>query len=333
MKRLGIFVGENQWTFFREICADLQQHFDATVFSRRFVNVPWAANRINAALYFRDLKSMLRSNDACFFEWSTDLLMHASKCPRSCAVITRLHSFELYEWAPQVDWDGVDRIVMVSHAMRDRFAELYPAHAHKTVVVYNGRALDAFHPEGRGPFRFHIGMACNIVPIKRVYEAVLSLHALSKSGHDARLFIAGSPAGEYRYAVAVERLVDMLGLRDVVTLEGKVDDMPAWFRKIDIFLSNSFWEGQQVALLEAMASGCYCLSHHWAGAEEMLPASNLFLTDEEQRQRIVEFASMTEAVRQQRQAELRHLACDRFDVRDTIAGIRRVIDDAIAARS
>jgi hypothetical protein len=38
--------------------------------------------------------------------------------------------------------------------------------------------------------------------------------------------------------------------------------------------------------MEAVASGCYCLSHDWDGADELLPAENLYLTDSQLRQSV-----------------------------------------------
>lgn len=331
MKKLGVLVGENQWTFFREIHEDLSQHYATSVFSRRTYRPPIGANWLNSFVYFRDLQRMLRENDVCFFEWASDLLMHASKFPKSCAMVTRLHSFELFDWAPQVEWNVVDRIILVSEAMRQRFVELYPAHASKTVVVFNGRPLDVFRPITHRPFQFNLGMACHITPIKRVYEAILMLHQLRADGHSARLFIAGTPTGDLRYGVAVRRLVQLLHLDDAVVFDGHVDDMSAWFRKVDVFLSNSFWEGQQVALLEAMAAGCYCLSHRWPGAEEMLPADNLFVTDAELRGKIADYAAAADDVRATLQAHMRKLAIERFDVRDTVARIRSVVAEVVDA--
>lgn len=331
MKKLGVLVGENQWTFFREIYEDFARRYDTQVFSPRTVHLPIGANAFNARLFAHDLRRLLRTSDVCFFEWASGLLMHASGLPKSCAIVTRLHSFELFEWAPTINWAAVDRVILVSEAMRARFAQLYPDHAHKTVVIYNGRPLDAFRPGHEKPFQFNLGMACSIVPIKRVYEAILVLHQLRGEGHDARLSIAGTRTSDLRYSAAATRLVELLNLNDHVTFHGNVDDMPSWFRTIDIFLSHSFWEGQQVALLEAMASGCYCLSHHWAGAEEMLPPDNLYLTDAELKRKIVEYATLSPHSRRDLRTRLRDRAVERFDILKTIASISEVVDQAVSA--
>ncbi|MEI9813645.1 MAG: glycosyltransferase family 4 protein [Acidobacteriota bacterium] len=70
-------------------------------------------------------------------------------------------------------------------------------------------------------------------------------------------------------------------------IEGTAD----FLSNMDVFISHSFWEGQQVALLEAMASGCYCLSHRWMGVEEVLPEDNLYLMEDELIAKIAAYAA------------------------------------------
>ena len=62
------------------------------------------------------------------------------------AIVTRLHSYELYAWAPEVNWDHVDKVILVSQAMKGKFDDLYPAHAHKTEVVYSASSIEKFKP-------------------------------------------------------------------------------------------------------------------------------------------------------------------------------------------
>lgn len=329
MRKLGIFVGEEQWSFFREIHDDLAQHYITTTFQPKHYQLPLFDRKINALLYARRMRQMLAQNDLCFFEWASDLLMRASYMPKLCKIVTRLHSFELFDWAPRIQWPVVDRVILVSEAMRQRFMEYYPEQAHKTVVVFNGRPLDRFRPVARGPFQFNLGIVGSISPIKRVYESVLLVHSLRAAGHAARLYVAGEPAGDYRYALAVERLVRELGLQDVISFDGQVSDMPSWLQKIDIFISNSFWEGQQVALLEAMAAGCYCLSHFWAGAEEMAPAANLFITEAQLQEKILAYAALPEGKKCEQQAALRQLAVERFDITQTTQQIRQIIAELV----
>jgi glycosyltransferase involved in cell wall biosynthesis len=327
VKKLGILVGEEIWTFFDEIYADLAAHYTTSVYIRKSYNLPLLYGRLNRWAFRQGIASMLRTNEVCFFEWSSELLMVASQMPKQCAIVTRLHSFELHTWAPKIDWDKVDIIILVSQAMQQKFIANYPEHSHKTRVVYNGRSLTQFGPPLARAFQFNLGMLCRITPIKRVYETILMLKTLQEHGYNPTLHIAGELADDLRYAEAVFSLVKKLALEENVIFHGHVTDTPAWLRQIDIFISNSYWEGQSVALLEAMASGCYCLSHHWAGADEMLPAENLYLTEAEMIQKIIKFAEMPDDEKRLRQGQLRSIACEKFDIEKTKRQIRTVIDE------
>ena len=173
-----------------------------------------------------------------------------------------------------------------------------------------------------------MGMLCHIKPIKRIYEIILMLYELRQQGYNATLSIAGEAqsSGDMRYQAAIRRLVKELELNDVVIFDGYVSDAPGWLQNIDIFISNSFWEGQQVALLEAMASECYCLSHIWAGAEEMLPPENLFITENDLQEKIIVYSKLPETEKENRRAQLRSIAVEKFDIERTKAGIRHVVE-------
>ncbi len=327
MLKLGIFVGEDNWTFFNEIYADLSTHYETRVFKRKIYNTPILYGRLNRWKFSSDIQRLLADTDVCFFEWASDLLAVASYMPKKSKIVARLHSFELFDWAPKINWDTVDKIIFVSNAMKQMFSDIYPNHAPKAEVIFNGRPLDHFYPPEKRAAPIKIGMLGHISPIKRVYETVLTFFSIVKQGYDSRFHIAGEPFGDYRYYVAVHRLVEKLGMQDRVIFDGYRKDANVWLRNIDIFISNSYWEGQQVALLEAMASGCYCLSHVWAGADEMLPGHYLFLTEKELADKVIEYIKMPERERLQHQTTLRKLALEKFDIEKTKMKIRHIVEE------
>ncbi|MCB0110355.1 MAG: glycosyltransferase family 4 protein, partial [Caldilineaceae bacterium] len=328
--KLGILVGQEKWTFFHEIYDDLAAHYQTEVYQKKNYGIPLFRQQWNHWALQQGVRGILHRNDLCFFEWASDLLVRASHMPKQCTIVTRLHSYELYRWAPKINWDAVDKVILVSKTMQSLFTDLYPQHAHKTVDVYNGKSLVDFSPPAQRDFHFNIGMLCNIKPVKRIYEVILMFHELIQDGHDAHFYIAGSPVGDLRYATAIYRLVDKLGLQERVIFDGYVTDTPSWLQKIDIFVSNSFWEGQQVSLLEAMSSGCYCLSHWWAGAEEMLPMENLFFAESELRQKIIRYANMNATEQACHQHQLRTIASEKFDISRTKVQIRQIIAEMAA---
>jgi glycosyltransferase involved in cell wall biosynthesis len=277
----------------------------------------------------RNIRELLQQSEVCFFEWASDLLASASFLPRQCKIVTRLHSFELYDWAPKINWEAVDKIILVSQTMQSRFCELYPQHAAKSEVVYNGIDLSQYTSPIEKEFSFRIGMLCNILPIKRVYEAVLALAELRNRGYEASLHIAGNPEREPRYTQAVYRLVKELNLSNAVTFYGHTDGAADWLHGIDIFLSHSYWEGQQVALLEALASGCYCLAHFWAGVEEILPQENIFVGESQLISKLIAYATLPDEEKHQLQKQSRAIAEGKFDLEQTKSIIRRILQDLV----
>jgi glycosyltransferase involved in cell wall biosynthesis len=85
-----------------------------------------------------------------------------------------------------------------------------------------------------------------------------------------------------------------------VTFYGHVEKPEDWYPRIDIFISNGYSEGLQVSPMEAMATGCYCLSHHWDGADELLPVEQLYFTDRELQDLVLQHVDRTEAERVRR---------------------------------
>ena len=331
MKKLGILVGDNgDWKFFNEIFEHLDNHYQTIVHRQKSYNTPLLHGRLNRWTYLNGIRSTLRQSDVCFFEWASELLVEASQMPKYSPIVTRLHSYELYTWAPKVDWDKVDKVILVSKAMQEKFNLTYPDHSFKTAVVYNGTPLNKFKPVHRD-FRFNLGMLCSINPRKRIYEVILMLRDLTNKGYEASLHIAGrrlhGPDLD-EYYVSIQRLVDKLGLQSNVVFYDHVSDASDWLKEIDIFVSNSYWEGNQVALIEAMATGCYCLSHFWDGAEELLPLENVFSNEGELQQKIITYANLSDSEREKHQALIRELAREKFNITNTKEEICRIVDEA-----
>lgn len=328
--RLGFVVEDNNnWWFLKEVLAELSRRHRCQVhppLDRGAQSEDWRERLLPG----RALRDVLSSNDVVFFEWAGPLLTAATATPLNVPCVNRLHSYELYEWAPKINWTNVDRIVLVSEAMRRRFLELYPSVRDKIRVVRHGVDLTRFQPRAKRAYRRRLGMMCALLPVKRVYEMILALHKLRRRGMDYRLSLAGPPGTghEHRYAAALRGLVSRLGLGEAVTFLGRVEDAPAWYREIDVFVSNSYWEGAQVALMEAMASGCFCLSHSWEGAEEMLPPSNLFLSDDELLLKLLEYDEAGDAFREQEQRRMCELACEQFDIARTVRDLEAVLTEA-----
>ncbi len=313
--------------FIKPIEAKLHRRHPVDRFIPQFMRLPLIGQRVNDKLLDRQLQDFIRRHDVTFFEWAASLLVRASHLPKQGQIVARLHSIELATSFEQVDWSKVDHLIVLNQTIKARLRDLAEQPLPAVTIVANGVDMERYRPQPR-PFQYRLGMVCSLLPIKRIYEIILCLYQLRQDDHPFTLHIAGAPGeGEARrYVWALQSLVKKLSLQEFVTFYDYVDTVAGWLQTIDVFISNSYWEGQQVALMEAMASGCYCLGHCWDGIEEMLPAENIFTTDSELRRKLLAYAEMSDAEKQQEQARMRAIAEERFDERQMISEIIDVIE-------
>ena len=166
--RLGVAI-EETWDFFHEVYAELSATHQTTLYSRRpVIQVPLLEARLNRHLFRRDLSQFLAGHDVVFFEWASELLAAASHLPKACGVVTRLHRYELYQWASRVNWDAVDRLILVSQAKLREFGAAFPEQRHKAVVIPEAVSLNRFLPTAK-PYRGDIGVLCHMKPISPRY--------------------------------------------------------------------------------------------------------------------------------------------------------------------
>ena len=332
MIRLGIAIQET-WNFFNEIYTDLEIHYKTTLLSTRSWHLPIFSERVNRFLFRHDLNAFLNDNDVVFFEWSSNLLAAATHLPKACGIVTRLHRYEMYEWANRINWEPIDKIILVSQAKKKEFLAKFPNQEHKVIVCSPSISMVKFTPEPK-IFNGDIGILCNLTPRKRIYDLILNFYELTKTTDYFHLHIGGGTDPSFQdYYEALQHIVIELKLQDKVTFYGNITDTPNWYHKIDIFISNSYSEGLQVAPMEAMASGCYCVSHRWDGAEELLPQENLFYTGNDLQEKIISYYSLTEDQKLEKKKLMRSIAMEKFDIKRTILQVELAIDEAAGINS
>ena len=328
--KLGVVINET-WSFFQEVYNHFAEHHQVTLFKHERKRSPVFEERIERYRFDHNLRTFLANKDVVFFEWSSELLAAATRLPKTCGIVTRLHRYEMYQWVDQIQWDAVDRLILVSQAKEREFLKRFPSQAGKTVVIPEAIDLKKFQHQPK-TFGGNLGILCHLSPRKRVYELILAFSELCALRDDLHLHIGGGPHPKFRdYAFALESLVDRLKLQDKVTFYGPVKAPQAWYRKIDIFISNSYSEGLQVSPMEAIASGCYCLSHDWDGANELLPGDDLYLTDQQLVRKVLQYAELTEDEKNQRQAWQRERVCSQFDLDQIKIQIRQQVEAVAAA--
>lgn len=173
------------------------------------------------------------------------------------------------------------RIVAVSHLVRDWIIQAHPHLDRDSVeVIYNRPDLDRFSPVdaekrqalrarmGIGPDQVVIGTAATNFALKGVRYLV---QALARLPGEHILLVAGG-----RNAARYERMAHQLGVADRVRFLGKVDDMPAFYHGLDVFVLATFYDACSNAVLEALACGCRVVSSAYNGSAFFLPEKWVF---------------------------------------------------------
>jgi UDP-glucose:(heptosyl)LPS alpha-1,3-glucosyltransferase len=173
------------------------------------------------------------------------------------------------------------RIVAVSHLVRDWTVAAHPhLDASRIDVIYNRPDLSRFSPvsdeerlalrqaEGIEPDQVVIGTAATNFALKGIRPLLMALARLPKTHV---LHVAGGrKPGKYI------RLARQLGVEGRVRFLGKVDDMPSFYRRIDVFVLATFYDACSNAVLEALACGCRAVSSALNGSVRFLPARWVF---------------------------------------------------------
>lgn len=293
--KLGV-ANKESWSFFADIFSTLSDRHTVEVFEIPEWRVPILEQKMAHYLLRHRLNSFIHSCDVAFFEWASELLVEASDLHTAdaAALVTRLHRYEMFRWAERINWGAVSYVILNSETMRQKLLERTSVRPEQTVVLPNAIDLTRAN-SGPRPFTGKIGTLASLLPRKRIYELILAFHALLQHEPDLTLHIGGPVRRDYRaYYEALHALCRRLGIEDRVTFYGKVEDQWAWHQSIDIFVSFSYSEGMQVSPMEAAASGCYCLSHWWEGADELFPQEQLFISESEFVEKVLHYVRAPE---------------------------------------
>ncbi len=219
------------------------------------------------------VREMMDWADLAWFEWCDDLLVQATRLPKTCPIVCRLHSYEAFTDLPsQVDWSKVDRLIFVNDSVRELFERQVTCRTPKTIIP-NGVDLHKF----------------SIPPKKKAGKKIASVGYINYKKNPALLLYCFKKIHEYdpeyslhiagqfqdsRFELYFEHFLKNNPLP--VTFDGWIDDMPAWYADKDFVISTSLFESFHYSIAEGMASGLLPLVHNWFGASNVYPHDFLF---------------------------------------------------------
>jgi glycosyltransferase involved in cell wall biosynthesis len=221
---------------------------------------------------------VMKTSDISWFEWCTNMVVEASKLPKVCKNIVRLHRFEAYtDWPTQVEWDNIDTLITVGNSfVKETLLARVPDIESRTrlVTIPNGVNLNKYEFVNR-----HRGKNIACVGYLNLHKnPMLLLQCMQKLHYidqEYRLFFAGS-FQDLWLEQYIRHTVEALGLGDVVFFDGWQTDIHSWLRDKHHIVSTSIGESQGMGLLEGMACGLKPVIHNFPGANQIFPSEYLF---------------------------------------------------------
>ena len=266
--KIAFFCGGDGMTFLTDIIDFTDRRFETRVFEGQTE---------------QEMYELMQWSDISWFEWCTNLAVAASRRPKVCRNIVRLHRYEAYEqWPRMVDWGNIDVLVTVGNAVT---LETLKGHVPdiesltSVVEVPNGINLERFpfvdRPRGK-----NIAFLGNLRMVKNPAFLIQCMQKLNYIDREYRLFFAG----DFQDQVLEQYLRHLVGtvrLGDVVFFDGWQSDVSRWLSDKHYIVSTSICEGHPVGILEGMTCGLKPVIHNFLGAGQIFPSEFLFNIAEE----------------------------------------------------
>ncbi len=163
-----------------------------------------------------------------------------------------------------------ERMFTVSTASRDLLARQVGLDPRSVGIIPNGVDTERFAPLAGGfrkrGVRLIVGSVGNLTPVKAQGLLVGAAAVLAGRGLDIEVRIAGEGPEESR----LREMATELGIGDRLNLPGRIEDIPAFLRDLDVFVLCSDSEAHPNALIEAMACGLPVVATRVGGIGEVL---------------------------------------------------------------
>lgn len=161
-----------------------------------------------------------------------------------------------------------DRIISVSPIDGKEMVENEIAASKKLTIIQNGIDLNRFLKLKTGrKSRKVIGCVARLTEqkgIKYIIEALCALKYIYNS--EARAIIVGDGTLKNKLQVLAEKY----GVNDRIEWIGAVDNPLEYYKKFDVFVLSSLWEGLPLVLIEAMACGLPVISTDTSGGLDII---------------------------------------------------------------
>ncbi len=221
----------------------------------------------------QEMRELLEWAEVAWFEWCDVLLIEATKLPKRCPIICRLHSYEAFTDMPsKVDWSKVDALVFVNRSVEEIFRRQVRAEVPVT-IIHNGVDTAKFSIPSEKKYGKKIASVGYINYKKNPALLLYCFKKIHSYDNEYTFHIAGQHQ-DPRIQIYFEHFLKENPLP--ITFYGWVDDMPSWYADKDYVMSTSLFESFHYSIAEGMASGVLPLIHDWYGAANIYPKEYLF---------------------------------------------------------
>jgi len=171
----------------------------------------------------------------------------------------------ILNWLPK-------KIIAVSEAVRDSLLRYQKTYGHKIMVLPNGVFLPNVDMDAKFNQPKETINILNVGGLREQKNQIFLLEIFSELAREEKnihLFVVGEGALKTK----IEKYIREKGLGNEVSLVydlSKNQEIEEFYKKVDIFVLSSLWEGCPNALLEAMSFGLPPISTKVGGATEII---------------------------------------------------------------
>lgn len=233
-------------------------------------------------------KSLLKKADIIFCEWALgNAEWYSNNMTDDQKLVIRLHHQELQlEYLQKINWERVDKIILICQNNMRIFLEKFPLLKDKAILVYNLIDCGALNQPKLPGAEFNLGFI-GMSPMRKAPHLALDIFQRLKETDDRYvLFFKGKKPQEYpwlwsrtserAYYENLFENIENSGYKNAIVFDAHGSDMHDWFRKIGFILSTSDHEGSHQAVAEGMASGAIPIIRNWEGANQIYPKKFVF---------------------------------------------------------
>jgi sugar transferase (PEP-CTERM/EpsH1 system associated) len=219
--------------------------------------------------------------------WAAVEAVLAGKWVRSCALVHSEHGLEgdsnekpprRRVWFRRLAYELADRVLSVSHQLKELHARWTGFPAGRITVVHNGVDGHRFFPDGEARARmreelriaadeFCIGCVGNLLPVKDHMTVLRAVDLLAGEMKRWRLVIVGEGPERPKLEGFIEAHPEW---KRQISLMGTSDRVPELLNAMDVFVLSSLSEGISNSLLEAMSAGLAVIATATGGNPEVV---------------------------------------------------------------